>query len=621
MKRFKNTSLSNKRKLAIAGVGLVVLAVGGTIAYNQTVAVFNNKFNLKGDEIEAVDVVPPVDDWQPCEEYPKTAVVKNKNDTPRYVRTKIVDYWRVQNSQQTDHETSDLPMTWTDGSGTHKYAFYNLQNEDKWTLAADGYYYYNDPLAPGATTESLLKSAKFNCDANLAGEMTYSQDGHVAQNTQSNYSDSEYHVYVIFEIKDIPFPPPQHIADCSDKVLYDTIACLTNGLDTNIDFSESGTESNGLGVNTLAAHANDNYPVYYYRGGTVDNHVLFAGYCWRALQTTGTGGVKLVYNGQSYNINGETICPDFSDSATSYMPPALTGPTGSWYRIYSSGTVNNLGGHYAPHVGGYMYHPLEQAPSLEPDRTMGTDVTWDGTNYTLVDPYTIYASQVTPDSIINTHRYYCEDQVSTTCSRVAYNLDYNIYIHRYILENGQKYDDAMHANDVASEAKTAFEEWYERKLLTYSNQIEDTVYCNDRTLAGDGLGDYDYMYKMKYNVYVRNKETYKPSVDCIDKRDAFTVSSTIGNGANNYPIGTLTADDVTLASDDGYLVAAHAQSTWTMSPYHVDNDEFAFFNYLYGQGLSSQQYENGILRPVISLKEGTRYTTGDGKTNSPFVIE
>ena len=53
----------------------------------------------------------------------------------------------------------------------------------------------------------------------------------------------------------------------------------------------------------------------------------------------------------------------------------------------------------------------------------------------------------------------------------------------------------------------------------------------------------------------------------------------------------------------------------------TDNDEFAFYNYLYGQGLSSQQYQKGILRPVISLKAGIKYTTGDGKSNSPFVIE
>lgn len=40
MKRFKSMSLKNKRKLAIAGISFVVIAIGGTIAYNQTTAIF-----------------------------------------------------------------------------------------------------------------------------------------------------------------------------------------------------------------------------------------------------------------------------------------------------------------------------------------------------------------------------------------------------------------------------------------------------------------------------------------------------------------------------------------------------------------------------------------------------
>ena len=619
MKRFKSLSLKKKRNLAIAGVSLVVLAVGGVIAYNQTATFFNNKFQLGTDNITAIDIVPiDRETAQPCSVYDKTATVTNNNTTPRYVRMKINEYWRTKDSTQTDHKTTDLPMTWDDNGTTRKYATWNAdpQAEDKWSLESDGYYYYYQPLAPNATTESLIMNVSFDCHANFAGEMTYSQDGQIAEDTPSPYADSTFHVYVIFETSDEPFPPSGHIVDCDSNILYDTIACLTNGPDDGIDFSEEGTAGNGLGVNTLSAHKDDNYPVYYYRGKTVDNHVVFGGFCWRAMQTTGTGGVKLFYNGAVVNNSGVPTCLDFTNSSAPGMPPVMTGPTGSWVTSYSSGTANNIGGHYAPNVGGYMYHPLEQAPSLSSGRVVGSDAVWDGTNYTLVDP-------ITTDSWTLTHRYYCEDQVSTVCNRVAYVLDYDIYIHRYILENGEKYDDAMHANTVASEAKTAFEEWYNRNMSTYANKIEDAVYCNDRSLAGDGFDDYDYFYNVKYNVYVRNMETYKPSVDCIDKRDAFTVSNTIGNGANNYPIGTVTADDVTLAGGgDGYMrIGANVNGTWTMSPYKVDNDEFGFYSYLYGMSLSGQNYTRGILRPVISLKEGVRYTSGDGKTNSPFVIE
>ena len=38
-------------------------------------------------------------------------------------------------------------------------------------------------------------------------------------------------------------------------------------------------------------------PVYYYKGNVENNNVLFAGFCWKIVRTTETGGVKIVYNG------------------------------------------------------------------------------------------------------------------------------------------------------------------------------------------------------------------------------------------------------------------------------------------------------------------------------------
>lgn len=40
-----------------------------------------------------------------------------------------------------------------------------------------------------------------------------------------------------------------------------------------------------------------NKNVYYYYGDTDNNKVLFAGFCWRIVRTTDTGGVKLIYYG------------------------------------------------------------------------------------------------------------------------------------------------------------------------------------------------------------------------------------------------------------------------------------------------------------------------------------
>ncbi len=637
MKRFKSMSLKKKRALAIAGVSAAILAVGGTIAYNQTVAVFNNKFNLVGDNIKAIDIVPPVDDWQPCEEYPKTAVVKNENDTPRYVRMKINDYWRVKNSTQTDHETSDLPMTWTDGTGTHKYAFYNTQNDDKWSLESDGYYYYYQPLAGGATTESLLKSAKFNCDANLAGEMTYSQDGHVAENSQSNYSDSEYHIYVIFETSDVPFPPPGHTVDCNSNILYDAIACQTNGPDDNVDFrgNVSSAVGNGNGVNTLSAHQNDSYPVYYYRGDIENNYVIFADKCWRAMRTTGTGGVKLVYNG----VLNYGMCVDFVNVANG-MPPFV--PDSGFdllYNNYTNAHTDTTGGQYAPHLGGFMHTDLDKLNNNTHygEFPVGKNAEWNGSEYVLQD--TIMRTVTTlGDTGYEMYRFYCPDFESSHCSEVVFSLSYDNGAHRwYILRDGKRYEDYAHENNIASDAKDYLDGWFESNLLSYQSQLEDTQFCNDRSYDLDYFYSDDYYNPhMYFDVYYRNNYTaakadkFGPSVDCVDNRDAFTTSSANGNGALTYPIGMITADEVTLAGiqkDGGsgektwlYVKVNTRSCTWTMSPSQFVYDELSYCSYLYPKSTTTSTNNFGRIQPVVSLKEGTTFSSGDGTLATPYVI-
>lgn len=93
------------------------------------------------------------------------------------------------------------------------------------------------------------------------------------------------------------------------QTLYDAIANKSRKenneyrLDNTLDFSRAPNESNGLGVNTVYSTRNDEYPVHYFRGDVTDNNVLFAGVCWKAVRTTGTGGVKLIYNGEADSNN------------------------------------------------------------------------------------------------------------------------------------------------------------------------------------------------------------------------------------------------------------------------------------------------------------------------------
>ena len=67
--------------------------------------------------------------------------------------------------------------------------------------------------------------------------------------------------------------------------------------DNGINFGQCPSISNGQGIYKLSSTSQNSHPIYYYRGNVDNNNVSYAGYCWKALRTTDTGGVKLLYNG------------------------------------------------------------------------------------------------------------------------------------------------------------------------------------------------------------------------------------------------------------------------------------------------------------------------------------
>lgn len=99
------------------------------------------------------------------------------------------------------------------------------------------------------------------------------------------------------------------------QTLYDAIAQKSLGednkynLDGNISFNYTVTSSD-IGVKTIKSTANDEFPVHYFRGNVSDNNILFADTCWKAVRTTSTGGVKLLYNGEALNSRCEDSRPN-----------------------------------------------------------------------------------------------------------------------------------------------------------------------------------------------------------------------------------------------------------------------------------------------------------------------
>ena len=176
-----------------------------------------------------------------------------------------------------------------------------------------------------------------------------------------------------------------------------------------------------------------------------------------------------------------------------------------------------------------------------------------------------------------------------------------------------------------STIKGVIDNWYKNNLSSYSSLIADEVFCNDRTLeSGDTYstsGSFDYAAE---NRLVKNKS---PQLTCPNlARDGFTTTTaSIGNKALTYPVGLITADEVSLAggvsftSKSSYYLYT-GQWYWALSP--SDWASLALVFYVGSGGDLGDPFVNisfGV-RPVVSLKTSTLVTKGTGTEEDPYVV-
>ena len=174
---------------------LILLGVGGTIAYNTNIAIYNNEFNLKYGKVPVTEEFTSPNNWKTCDETPKTVVTKNEGNFNIRVRLSYDEWWRDKNDE------NYLPLT-RDGV---RLTTINFQNEDDWEDGNDGWYYWKGELAPGESTRSLFKSVTYNCDSGQPIENICRQTdtGTVCEKPEDPYDEASYHVFVTVQTTDI----------------------------------------------------------------------------------------------------------------------------------------------------------------------------------------------------------------------------------------------------------------------------------------------------------------------------------------------------------------------------------------------------------------------------------
>lgn len=664
-----------KSKKAIIAIALfAVILIGGTIAVSQSNTILRNLFHLGYYQTVSYEEFQSPDNWMTCDVVPKTVFVKNESSMNVAVRISYEEFWKA-----ADDET-DLPLE-KDGVRLAEIIF---QNQDDWNLV-NGYYYYKTDLEPNRTTSSLFEAVKLSCDANIVDVeqiCTQTATGTVCTDPDDSYNGAHYHLRI--KIETIQSEGKAEWQPDESKMLYGVVKqkAQINGLDTGVNFAQPATAAtgNGNGANIRSGTQNNNYPIYYYRGEVSDNNVIWGDYCWKILRTTNTGGVKIFYNGPAANNK----CTNNNPNPT-YVDTTYTLPAGVDIAKYSFPYSNPyLGANYDNvEIGfvGYMndlivtndpWYPDEEISEDPIGKTyyVASDVSYSDGQYHLINPVAITVAWDGEGSNLRTHtnfqtitgegKYYyaCKYLKTTECEEAIF-MDNEPYVYsyngrgymditRYRLTGGMKqpelYQRLLRSNVYDSEAKRAVDAWYESNVLgkNIENDIEDTVFCNDRRLKNMPLKSTQYSWHEDddwFNVfagYSRLGAKYtdgqgyvspvNPSYDCASTVDSFTKSEANGNGDLKYSVGIMTGDEMVFAGkkfeENNYSVEHFGIRDWgmTITPLGQIGGSGGLNYTMFGNPGSSTG--SGVIRPVVSLKYGTEYVEGgDGTLNNPYIIK
>ncbi len=409
------------------------------------------------------------------------------------------------------------------------------------------------------------------------------------------------------------------------------VKMVYNGVQTDGSCNNSGTASQL--ASTKAFNSTYNSPayvgymyntVYTYSSKSLISSISFSG--------SKIVGDSVTYSGSTYTLNNKSTVSvsssNISDVVGKYTcnSSSATSCSSPYYIVGYSGTKI----YYYRLSGGNT-----DGTSFSKDYVFGNSFTYANGTYTLSDTVTIssdtWAGNISSNKTsINTHHYTCFTD-GTTCTSIYYIYYIDGITPYYItITNGKSVDDALnemlYADDVNktdSTMKTYIDSWYKDKMTSYTDKLEDTVFCNDRTIINqlangwnpNGVSVSNYLYFKNYNTNY--------SLACTNETDKFSVSNS--KAKLTYPVGLLSAPEVWLAYRNASSRTYYLNTGswyWLASP-----DRFSAYNVngrrvsTAGSMYSGDVNNAGGVRPAVSLKPGTVYASGDGSYTNPFVVE
>ena len=357
--------------------------------------------------------------------------------------------------------------------------------------------------------------------------------------------------------------------------------------------------------------------VYTYSVKTIINSVDFSGQkaygdgaTYASYKYTLTNAATLTVSSSNISsLVGKYTCNSSSTTETCYNLWYIAGYSGTkiYYYSLSRGTT-------------------DVTTLVNQDYVFGSSFTYTNGTYTLSDTVTLNSDTFIDDkSNVNTHHYTCLTN-GNSCTSIYYFYfipDSTSDAYYITLTGGKSVSDALnemlYADDVNtkdSTIKAYIDSWYENNLASYEDKLEDTVFCNDRSIAG--LGGWNPNGGNTNNfLYFKNGDTSNKSLACANETDRFSVNNT--KARLKYPIGLLTAPELRLANYGSSHYFNSGQWVLIGSPYYSYGSTYFVAVGSSGLGVSDVSASLGV-RPSISLKPNTIPSSGDGSYTKPFVI-
>ena len=366
---------------------------------------------------------------------------------------------------------------------------------------------------------------------------------------------------------------------------------------------------------------------------------------WRIVRINGDGTVRLVYDGTNTYSNSQYSL----DRQISIDVDELTGE--NFNLDFFMKTIDNA-------AAGYMYGDdksiVETTKSIEISTYndkyyLSKDYTFSLENgFILNNPTELSYNNITSDYI----GYY----ISSSTSENGYLLkiesvdNENHTVSGKFISYGSSNKEQVQKNEADSLYKVVMDSFYSKNIKgeNYESYIADNLFCNDRTISNatiddesitnEGFGSNYTVYRWAGDTNNLSNTTDSPTTDSVNStlycssNDSFSTNSSHGNGALSYSVGTLTADEVSLAGafygkENNKYYLYNGIGSLLMTPF-VGSYPILFFDF--PMTFSTSIEENGSLggsnilfgnsiSAVINLKQGA-LKSGTGTKEDPYRI-